>query len=354
MKNPISRVFGSSFDPKPVKHPPIDGIGTQIVHFDAFEPLPEFDGVPRPTDAHIYPILKPRDAKSAPPFDPKWRAIIDTLWKRAEPAAQATRGPVLMGAARGDTPGGLDVVRKQTYSPAANPLANGKAYPDDWKHMDQIERTDAITMRGDSRAPVVVLGQDGGFFPPISRTDDYYLNNVIREYFTSYMKRRYDRDITPVQYNSALNSAVPSIDDRRLLADMMAWRKVAEGEAFHLGRMTADEALKGYISTSKSFNWAFYFATRRCSNMDGWIYVTRVRGGFIVPPNGSKWGTGEQEIAQWGPIMAKDVLGFRKLNLMTGGVGPIWIRPIFRKTDPSAFKKMFKMLCHWLPSPQDF
>ena len=354
MRNPISRVFGSSFDPKPVKEPPIEGVGAQMLYFDPFEPLPEFDGVPRPNDNHDYPILKPRDARTAPPFDPKWRAIVDTLWKRAEPTAQATRGSVLMGAARGDTPGGLDHIRKQTYSPVVNPLSDGKAYPDDWKHMDQIERTDAITMRGDSRSPVVVLGQDQGFFPPISRNDDYYVNNTIREYFTAYMKRRYGRDITQAQYTAALSSAAPSIDDRRLLADMMAWRKIVEGEAFHLGRMTVDEALKGYISTSKSFHWAFYFATRRCANMDGWMYITRVRGGFIVPMKGSKWGTGEQEIAQWGPIKAEDILGFRKLNLMQGGVGPIWIRPTFRKTDPHAYKRIFKMLCHWTPTAQDF
>lgn len=356
MKNPISRlVGGSSFDPKHLKNLPLDpDIGTQMLHFEPYEPPAELTGLPRPSDQIIYPLTKAKDGKDAPPFDPMWRAIIDSLWKRAEPSAGAARGPVLMGAARGELPGGLADIRSQTYKPRLNPLYPGSAaLPGDWKHMDQIKRTDAITMRGDSRPPVVVLGQDGGFFPPISRTDDYYVNYVISTYFKDYMKKRFDVVINEKDYQSAINAAAPSPMDKKLMADYMAWRKLCEGEAFHLGRMTADEAMKGYISTSKAFYFALYFALRRFSNASGWVYITRVRGGFIVPPNTEKWGTQEQEIAQWGPIKSEDILGFRRVNNIAGGEGPIWIRPTFRKTDPHAYKTLFKMLCNWIPTTAD-
>lgn len=350
MVNPIRYLTRNeyAYTPKKLDLKPDSEIGAVQSQFEAFEPNPAFKDMAPPPFSWVYPVITPEHIPSKfAAFDPIQRAMIDTLWKRGEVTAGATRGPVTIGA-RGRPASAVQGQWKedQTFHPKVAAIG-GKFAIDDWKYMDQIPRTNAVTMRGDSRPPSWVIGKDGGFHPPNKRTDEFYLYGSVFNYFQSYMKRRYDREISEQDYRSALNHVVPSPYDKKLLADYLMFRKIAEGEAFHLGRMVANEALKGYISTAKAFPVALSFGTRYFS-VSGWVYITMVRGGFVVPQMGDKWGTKEQEIAQWGSIAAEDIVGFRRIT-PSGGTGPIWIRPSFRKGESKAFRKLFNMLSHWAP-----
>ena len=124
-------------------------------------------------------------------------------------------------------------------------------------------------------------------------------------------------------------------------------------EASHLGRMAANECLKGYISTSRSIDSANNFGFKANMSSDGYyIYVVQVNSGFVVPDNAqvdTQWGTGEAEIAQLGSIPAHRVMGYRKF-VQTLGVGPIHMRTSFRISEPKAFKRAFKILSGAMPS----
>ena len=355
MVNPIRYLTGA-FDPVKLKNVPADAeIGAVAADFEPFEATKTYDVATyqKPDTSYAYPLVKPKSISSKiEPIDPKLRALIETLWKRAEPAKDAARGNIAIGL-RGAK---VSPTAGQTYSPHVAPLHKEPnkpapaAFADDYSHIDKLQRTNAVTFRGDSRGPAWVIGRDHGFHPPNSRTDAFYLYGTVREYFTAYMKRRYNRDITEADYRSALNHSMPRAEDKALLVDYLMWRKVSEGEAFHLGRMVADEALKGYISTSRSAAVAQNFGTRY-NKVDGWIYITIVRGGFVVPPDTQKWGAKEQEIAKWGSIPAYDIVGFRRIQPYgaTMGTGPIYVRSSFRHQEPKAFEAMFNMVSGWKP-----
>jgi hypothetical protein len=336
--------------PKRISDPPLDpDIGAVAAEFEAYEPNPLYAKNRLPSVHEAYPQITPKNLPPVAPLDPPLRAIIDSLWKRAEPAQGAARGPVTMGMRGQATPVGPASKQDSVYHQHVNPLqTTGAAFTDDWKHLDTIQRTNAVTFRGDSRPPNWVLGRDMGFYPPNSRNDDFYLYGVVFQKFQDYMKRRYGRDIGMADYVSAMSGNAPTAEAKSLLINYMMWRKITEGEAFHLGRMVASEVLKGYISTSRSLPMATQFGTRY-NAVSGWIYLTQVRGGFIVPPSGVKWGTKEQEIAQWGPISAANVVGFRRIDRFGGGLGPIYIRPAFRKTETRAFRNALDTLSHKPP-----
>jgi hypothetical protein len=111
--------------------------------------------------------------------------------------------------------------------------------------------------------------------------------------------------------------ATANSDERRVLVNYFAWRSMTNYEAFHLGRMLADETLKGYISTTRAVTVA-----RKFAKANGWVYLTRVRGGFLVPDKGTGTGVlkewvkkfGEQEVALPGTLKWKDVFGFRQVD----------------------------------------
>jgi hypothetical protein len=54
-------------------------------------------------------------------------------------------------------------------------------------------------------------------------------------------------------------------DERRLPVNYFAWRSMTNYEAFHLGRMLADETLKGYISRRTGV-YETYEAPRNAAN----------------------------------------------------------------------------------------
>ena len=188
-----------------------------------------------------------------------------------------------------------------------------------------------------------MIGRQNGVHPPNSRTERYYLENNIYGAFDGYSQRRFQRPVDKADFIRAVDSAVPNQDDQRLLVDYMMWRKIVEREAVHLGRMVENECLKGYISTSRAIDSSTFFGTAYHTK-PGWLYLTVVHGGFVVP-FGDKhyWGTGEAEIAQWGPIPGERIVGFVHLD----GYKPdseIYIRRTFRKEEPKAFEEMFNIM----------
>jgi hypothetical protein len=255
--------------------------------------------------------------------------------------AQAAKGPAQRVAA---------FVMPKTKE---NPHLKGIAQ--DWKTMEDLERVNAYTFRGDKRPPGD-LKRAGGFHPPNTRTDEAYVNGTIYPHFQSYMSRRYNIQVDLPEFQRAFAGVANNDAQKRLLRHYSTWRIIADNESYHAGRMLALEALKGYTSTSRSLVVAKGFA-----NAGGWVYVTLVRGGFLIPDKGKHEWTkiyGEQEIALPGGLAWGEIFGFRQVgrgqtsgkdavgNAAVGRIlsGPIYLRKAFEWRNATAFKECFELL----------
>jgi hypothetical protein len=295
----------------------------------------------------------------APPVDYTLPEVISRLvkstWKWTTPSANRSGGSMKM--VMGSRPNtGFEKINP-VYTPVVRPTPtpqgitvtmNDATIANDWNLFNGIERTNAITLRGDSRSPYEIITNANGFHPPDTRTDRQYLEGGIYKGFNDYYKRRYDREIEKAKFLEAVDEATKK-DPKytQMFFDYMAWRGLMKSEASHLGRMASNECLKGYISTSRSIDSSIDFGCRANMSRDGYyIYVVQVNSGFVVPDNAqvdTQWGTGEAEIAQLGPIPAERVYGYRKF-VRELGVGPVHMRMSFRSSDPQAFEKAFKIL----------
>jgi hypothetical protein len=355
-----------------IHHPEIGAVAGE---FECLEPNQKYAYGPQysPRYANIKPIPShiSRDAptdcppitpvKALPPHVPLpmyVRGLIKKLWKRAEPAQDAQRGAVRIGGSRYQQTSFAATMQrernffkpyKQHVSPTGADAFGEGEMALDWKEMDQIKRISAYTFRGDRDGPSILLNNRGGFKPPASRTDRSYLEGAIYEHFADYMKRRYGTEVTQKDFLAAVDQTLTDSIAQKTLIAYMLWRKLVDGEKYHLGRMTADECLKAYISTSTSLPVSMYFATGRVGN-PGWMYVTLVRGGFAVPKydmiggNNHKWATGEHEIAKLGPIAPEDIVGFRHAKDMYTLDGPVYVRHSFRKDESHPFARIFDIL----------
>jgi hypothetical protein len=331
--------------------------------FEPFEPNPKYSWTNRKLPSHNdWTHMVP---KVAPPIGSLPQIIQDILertWKFAEPAKGASRVGydgklVTMGTRNQGSRGTVG----DTYHSQVRPVnqaiftksPNPAAIAADWKMFDQIKRINVVSFRGDSRPPRVVIGDMGGFTPPNSRTDRYYLENNIHAAFDNYLQRRYNRNVAKDVFLRAVDASAPSPEQKRLLIDYLMWRKITEGEAVNLGRMVENECLKGYTSTSRAIDSSLTFATRY-GKVDGWVYVTVVHGGFIIPFATLKtmvdWGSSEAEIAQWGPIPSSRIVGFVGVSKAKVPQTPIFFRRSFRKTENVAFKYMFNVMSGMTPA----
>jgi hypothetical protein len=96
------------------------------------------------------------------------------------------------------------------------------------------------------------------------------------------------------------------------------WRAILKNEELHIGRMVADEFLKGYISTSRDVTIARSFVGN--ASPDGTrgqlsaVYALHSEGGFLLPPRTQHahgtTGT-EAEVAHPGSLPWTKVVGFR-------------------------------------------
>jgi hypothetical protein len=356
-------------------------IGAMAAEFECFEPNPKYAYGPKysPSYAPLRPIPSHmgRDAptdcppitpvKAPPPRDgltQHVRSLVKSLWKRAEPADGAERGKLQIGAARGSATRGNESFAKRMlreraeltpYRQQVSPTgANRENFDEnemalDWKSMDQIQRTSAFTFRGDRDGPDILINKRRGFKPPSTRTDRGYLEGGIYEHFADYLKRRYGRALTKQDFLAAVDQTIADSKARETLVAYMLWRKLAEKEQFHLGRMTVDECLKAFISTSTSMPVSMYFATGKGTG-PGWMYVTLVSNGFSVPNYATgegenhKWATGEHEIAKMGQIPPEDIVGFRHVTDLGTLDGPVYFRESFRKSESHPFSRIFDIL----------
>jgi hypothetical protein len=343
------------FDYKPERSNEVltfDEIGSVSSEFEAFKPYPKYSWEKGkrnpPKSKDVWKIVVPKTAPRIGQLPQIIENMMKMTWKYSEPSAGAQRGNVIMGMRGGIAP---SFVQNQTYHSQVRPtkpaiyttLPNNSAIASDWKVFQQIERTNAVTFRGDSRPPQVVINQCNGFNPPITRTDRYYLENNIFDHFQYYLQNRYQRPLAKSDFLRAIDSVVPTEEDKKLLVDYMMWRKITEREAVHLGRMVEQECLKGYISTARAIDSAVMFGTRY-NHQTGWVYLTIVHGGFVVPwEKTAIWGSEEAEIAQWGPIPAERIVGFARFTARGFLDSSIYIRRSFRKSEPDAFETMFKV-----------
>ncbi|MEO7243658.1 MAG: hypothetical protein ABIX12_00695 [Rubrivivax sp.] len=371
-----------SYEPKKlrgIRHDP--AVGPMAAEFEAFEPNPKYAFGPmhvppyaplREIPSHIgrdaptdCPPITP--VKSPPPRDGlslHVRNLVKALWKQAEPAQGAQRGSLQIGGARGragqqnESFAQRMLRQKKELAPYRSQVSPTGASPEsfaesemtlDWKEMDQIQRTSAFTFRGDRDGPATLLNARGGFKPPATRTDRSYLEGDIYSHFAGYLKRRYDRELTKEDFLAAIDRTLGDRRAQETLIAYLLWRKLVEKEQFHLGRMTVDECLKAFISTSTSLPVSMYFASGRGTGA-GWMYVTFVSNGFSVPNyslgsgENHKWATGEHEIAQMGPIPPDRIVGFRHVANLRTLDGPVYFRESFRKSEAQPFGRMFDIL----------
>jgi hypothetical protein len=333
------------------------GFLPETLGFDAIEQNPQWvwKTRKRPRDFFAWETIVPR---SAPPVGKELPLLVQKMiastWQFAEPADMKARGSSLVIGTRGQTKAELQ--QRRTYREQVRPTErkmpvdslNETAIASDWKVFEQLARTNAVTFRGDTRPPVDVIVNCGGFHPPNSRTDRAYLENNVFEAFAFYLNARYGRTLTLAQFLKVVNKEAGTPREQRSLVDYAMWRKITEREAMHLGRMTENECMKGYISTSRSIDVACDFATQHLKprRTPGWVYVTLVLDGFVVPLKAEHvlWGTVEAEVAQWGPVTSERILGFRHVDPTDGLDGPIYIRREFRMHDPRAFDETFEVL----------
>jgi hypothetical protein len=353
-----------NYNPEKVKDYENDpAIGYLVADFEPFQPHPNYDFKRQVPPKNVWKTVVPKTAPRIGNLPQVVQDMIKMTWKIAEPAKDAPRlapnhNPVFMGT-RGMAQNSF---ANATYRPQVMPydrivvtkMGNKDAIATDWAEFNQVERTNAVTFRGDLRSPIQVIKGAGGFYPPNTRTDRGYLVKKIYPGFKSYLKRRYDRDLPEDVFLKAVDSAAPTDEDKKTLADYVMWRRIMEKESSHLARMTDNELLKGYISTARAIDTSIDFGTA-FGTEPGWLYLTVVHGGFIVPwGKGKVWGTEEGEIAQLGPVPAERIVGFRRLDKPSileryQPVGPVFIRHSFRKSEPEALEKMFKIMSGKVP-----
>lgn len=361
-----------------VNHYRVHELGNLLSEFEGFQPDPNYSFTGRVApERNSWKTIKPQSAPPIPPLPLLIQKMMKATWKYAEPSWDNTQGARPGKPAHGITIGTRGGAAPSTsglglFNPQVRPTvpvdASGNqhgitttfptetAIASDWKVFKTIPRTHALTFRGDSRSPNDVISKAGGFYPPNSRQDRYYLENNIYTAFADYLKRRCGRDLTKDQFLGAVDETAILDEDKKLLVDYLMWRKITEREAVHLGRMVETECLKGYISTARGIDTAIFFATGY-GNRQGWLYLTHVFGGFVVPLGDKKyWGTEEGEVAQWGPIPAARIVGF--VHVVNGvpafphGMpdGPIFIRRSFRLAEPKVFEHVFKVMSGMIPS----
>ena len=214
----------------------------------------------------------------------------------------------------------------------------------DWKLMKDIPRVTAYAFRGDQRAPEAIKA-DGGFNPPITRTDDGYIRNVVHPLFAAYLKAKLQIDISLADFTKLMRETIPDSNDRLAFSYYTMWWSQVNREAMHLGRMIAQEDLKGYVSTSKATTVAKGYAKN-----GGYVYLLRVKSGFLLPRKGAHGWTGnfgEEEIASPTAISWDDVVGFRQVGNAGKGLmftGPVYLRRGFGSSDKRGFEATLKLL----------
>ena len=155
-----------------------DDLGWLPTEFEPFEPNPQYSFPRKPPSKDAWKTIVPKTAPPIGNLPHLFEKVIKATWKFAEPSANSVRGDVTIGTRGGAVPEVNDKYHPQvrpTKSNITTTFPNDAAIASDWKVFEHIERTNAVTFRGDTRSPLAVIGKARGFHPPISRTDRYYL-----------------------------------------------------------------------------------------------------------------------------------------------------------------------------------
>ena len=300
--------------------------------------------------------------------------MVEATWKYTEPAAKVQRGKAGIpteGYERRDgskvgkwgevhigTRGMPQSLYKQFvqsdkgYQPQVRPtgsvmhtvMPNSSAIASDWALHSEMERVNAVTFRADKRSPYDVIVKGRGFYPPNTRTDRAYMANNISSGFSGYLRRRYGRVVSTEDIVAVIDRVLISTSDTDLLNEYLVWFSLVNKESAHLARMVDFEFEKGWTSTSKSLTRSMTFVS--FGGTPGWMYITVVHGGFVVPYDArgeSVWGSAEAEIAKLGPVRADQIVGFVHFDPYSPD-SPIFMRKSFRKDEPKAFKAMYQAL----------
>lgn len=316
----------------------------------------------------VDPILT-GDPKDMVDIPTRLAALLDHCWKTASVSNPQARSGLQIGAGRDqprswrpqdifaakrlqdrNTPYAKAVA--PTDKPAGGLFADEKMDPvgmaNDWHLMKPLQRLSAFTYRGDGRGPAEILAANG-FAPPVTRTDDSYVENVIYPQFERYMKRRYQVSITKSDFRAAFLAY--SAGDRTgapVVRAYFIWRSLVEHEALHIPRMVVNEALKGYVSTSRAISVAYEFSLRK----NGWVYLTRVRGAFLIPTAAEADWVGnferECELSYPGHLPWSEIFAFRKTRRPDDAqgpnapkfVGPLYVRNGLRESHPAAYQRV--------------
>jgi hypothetical protein len=217
----------------------------------------------------------------------------------------------------------------------------GAVVPTDWKTHEELKRVNGYTFRGDTRDPLTIE-KANGFQPPITRTDQQYVDNVIFPMFQSYMKRRFQMDVSKDQFERVYKEKVQP-NEKMVLHNFFVWRSMVENEAYHLGKMLADETLKGYISTSRAVTVAKGFAGEK----GGYVYLTLINGGFLVPDKEKHQWTkvfGEQEVALPASVPWSKIFAFRNVGSDGMFTGPVYFRKGFQQRNANAYREAYELL----------
>jgi len=150
--------------------------------------------------------------------------------------------------------------------------------------------------------------------------------------------------ISPDEFLAMVKTMTGGGVNEDLWYEYTIWRALAKSEELHLGRMLAEETLKGYVSTSRAVGVAKGF-----SGDAGYVYVVRFSGGIVVPEKGDghPWTKvfGEQEIAYPGALRWDTVMGFRQTtNKRFTPNQPLYLRKGFQTEDRRAFEACYDLL----------
>jgi hypothetical protein len=356
-----------------------------IPDFEAFNPNPKYYF---PKKKRVYPdkwpIIVPEHAPAvATNLEDIMYKMMEVSWKFSEPQGGVQRGmagghnydppvigtrgmpqlpPVMTTRGMPQSLGKLFVPPGEGYHPQVRPtkpwmdvmMPNKSAIAMDWDLHGDMQRTNAVSFRADKRPPYEVIVNQEGFNPPDTRKDPTYLERNIYGEFTDYMARRYGRPMVADQatFLNAVNRELTFPGAKELLFEYLVWRSIVKKESAHMARMTDNELLKGWTSTSKCIDNSINFAV--LNKTPGWLYVVKVYSGYVVPfflANAVMWGTREAEIAQYGPIPADRIVGFVYMRNapQVEPEGPIFMRKSFRESEPKAFDFMFDMMSGGCP-----
>jgi hypothetical protein len=311
----------------------------------------------------LVPMIEAPEALPFVDLPARFLQILKDCWQSAKASPGAQRSGLQIGGARQQAFNALGPAAQGHLNQAGKhfPQVRPSPVPDalkqvpphleglarDWNLQIMMDRVNAFTFRGETsfRTPVGV-SQVGGFSPPITRDDDSYIKGDVYKAFSNYMLRRFQEDITltvdPQAFLTAFRRHAVDPASRKLMTQFAIWKAIMEQESSHLGRMTANETLKGFISTTREISIAKSFA-----KTNGWVYLVLVRGGYVVPLKDDHIWAGlfnEQEIALLGSIPWKEVFAFRKTSPTEKKfVGPIYFRKGFGDTYPTPFQMAYEL-----------